>query len=249
VSGGSVSEMAQHFLDRYGMLCLKIQSKFELRRLCRTVGATALVRLGPVMADEMGHCDLVEVREIAGGRCTVFEQTTEGSRVATVVLRSSTTNQLDDLERAVDDGVATAKTYCNDPRLLAGGGACEIALALRIADLGESTPGLEQYSIKKYSEALEVVPRTLAENAGKDSTEVVSNLYAAHKKGNAHTGLNVDTGKTGDMLALKVFDTYAAKLQAIRLASDVAVTVLRVDQIIMAKQAGGPKKKCARTRS
>lgn len=241
VSGGAVSEMAQHYMDRYGLLCVKIQSKFELRRLCRTVGAISLVRLGPVMADEMGHCDLVEMREIAGGRCTAFVQEKEGSRVSTIVLRSSTTNQLDDLARAIDDGVNTIKTYCSDARLLPGGGACEIELASRLAALGEKTPGLEQYAIKKFAEALECVPKTLAENAGKDATEVVSNLYAAHKNGEMNAGIDVDNGGVSDMSKKQIFDTFAAKVQAMKLACDAAITVLRVDQIIMAKQAGGPK--------
>eukprot|EP00514_Thraustochytrium_sp_LLF1b_P002461 CAMPEP_0184514654 /NCGR_PEP_ID=MMETSP0198_2-20121128/4081_1 /TAXON_ID=1112570 /ORGANISM="Thraustochytrium sp., Strain LLF1b" /LENGTH=538 /DNA_ID=CAMNT_0026904863 /DNA_START=56 /DNA_END=1672 /DNA_ORIENTATION=- len=243
ISGGSLSEMALHFLDRYKIMVIKVTSKWQLRRLCRTVGATALVRLGPVMADEMGHCDLVETREIAGGRCVVFQQNREESMVSSVVLRSSTINQLDDLERAIDDGVCTVKTYCSDPRLLPGGGACEIEMAQRIAKVGETTKGLEQYAINKFAEALEVIPKTLAENASQDPTVIISNLYAAHKRGEVNAGFSVGTGEVADMKEQAVFDTYAAKLQAIRLATDAAITILRVDQIIMSKQAGGPKKK------
>lgn len=242
ISGGSLSDMALHFCNRYKIMVIKITSKWELRRLCRTTGATALVRLGPVMPDEMGHCDLVEMREIAGGRATVFQQDAEDSIVASVILRSSTTNQLDDLERAVDDGVNTVKTYCSDPRLLPGGGACEVEMACRIAAVGEKTPGLEQYAINKFAEALEVIPRTLAENAGKDPTALISDLYAAHKKGNANAGIDIEAGAVGDMHEKKIYDTFAAKHQAIRLATDVAIVILRIDQLIMAKSAGGPKK-------
>lgn len=241
VSGGSISEMSQHFIDRYQMMAVKITSKFELRRLTRTVRATPLIRLGPAMPDELGHCDLVETREIAGGRCIVFQQNDEESAVATILLRSATTNQLDDLERALNDGVNTVKTLCEDPRMLAGGGACDIALAQEIAEIGESTPGLEQYAIKRFAEALEVIPRILAENAGKDPTEVISSLYAAHKKGQKTAGVNVETGEVCDMTELDIYDTFAAKHQALRLACDVAITILRIDQLIMSKQAGGPK--------
>merc|ERR1712137_308346 len=163
--------------------------------------------------------------------------------VASVVLRSSTINQLDDLERAIDDGVNAVKTYCTDPRLLPGGGATEIAMATRIAAIAEKTPGLEQYAINKFAEALEVIPKTLAENASLDPTEIVSDLYAAHKRGEANAGIDIENGKVGDMKAKNVFDTFGAKLQAFRLATDVAITILRIDQIIMSKQAGGPKKK------
>ena len=244
IAGGAISQMALHFIDRYELLVVKVTSKWELRRLCRAMGATAVVRLGPVSADEMGHCDLVESRMIGGNKCTIFSNDKEGSRVSTVVLRSSTTNQIDDLARAVDDGIATTKTLCKDARLLPGAGATEIELALRIAKLGESTPGLEQYAINKYAEAFEVIPRTLAENAGKDATSLVSSLYAAHKKGQVNAGVDIDEGShVLDAHESKIYDTFASKLHALRLASDAAITVLRVDQIIMSKQAGGPKKK------
>lgn len=243
VSGGSLSEMALHFIDRYKMLVVKVTSKWQLRRLCRTVGATALVRLGPVMPDEMGHCDLVETIEVAGGKCVVFRQDKEESMVSTIVLRSSTTQQLDDLERAVGDGVNTVRSYIADPRLLPGGGATEIEMATRIAKVGEATKGLEQYAINKFAEALEVIPKTLAENAGQDPTVVISNLYAAHKRGEVNAGIDINNKtRVADMHANKVYDTYAAKLQALRLATDVAITILRVDSVIMSKQAGGPKK-------
>jgi len=241
ISGGSISEMALHFIERHGLMAVKITSKFELRRLCRTIDATPLVRLGPCMPDEMGHCDLVETREIAGGNCVVFQQNNEETAVATVILRSSTTCQLDDLERACSDGVNAIKSLCEDARLLPGGGACDIALASIIAEMGEATPGLEQYAIKKYADALEVIPRVLAENAGKDPTEVISNLYSAHKKGGSTMGIDIETGEVADMKEASIFDTFAAKHQALRLASDVAITILRVDQLIMSKQAGGPK--------
>jgi len=243
ISGGSISEMALHFIDRYKLLAVKITSKWELRRLCRTTGATAMVRLGPPTPDEIGHCDLVETKELAGGRCVVFRQEKEDSKVATVVLRSSTTNQLDDLERAINDGVGTIKTYCSDARLLPGGGATEMELATRISSIADKTSGLAQYSLNKFAEALEVIPKTLAENAGKDPTELISDLYAAHKKGEKNAGVDVETGKVGDMKKKGIFDTFAAKLQAYLLSTDVAITILRVDSLIVSKRAGGPKKK------
>jgi len=243
VSGGAISEMAMHFIEKYELLVCKVTSKWMLRRLCRATGATAVLRLGPVSPDEMGHCDTVELVEIGNRKCTLFRQDTEGSRIGTVVLRSSTINLLDDLERAVLDGVNCAKTICADPRCLAGAGATEIELAGRLTKLGDETPGLEQYAIKKFAEALEVVPRTLAENCGRDSTELISSLYATHQKGNQYAGVDIENQSVlPDVREKCIFDSYAAKASALRLASDVAITILRVDQIIMSKQAGGPKK-------
>jgi T-complex protein 1 subunit theta len=193
IAGSTVGELAMHYLNRYGILFIKILSKFDLQRICRVVGATPLARLGAPMPDEMGSIDIVETIEIGGDRVTVFRQEDEATRTATLVLRGATQNHLDDIERAVDDGVNVVKAITRDPRLVPGAGATEAELVMRIGAMGERTPGLAQYSIKKYAEAFEVVPRTLAESAGLDATEVLSRLYAAHHKAEDwDTGVDIE---------------------------------------------------------
>jgi T-complex protein 1 subunit theta len=118
-----VGELAMHYLNRFGILVIRILSKFELRRLCRVVGATPLARLGAPMPDEMGSVDIVETLEIGGDRVTVFRQEDETTRTATLVIRGATQNHLDDIERAVDDGVNVVKAITRDPRLVPGAGA------------------------------------------------------------------------------------------------------------------------------
>jgi len=132
------------------------------------------------------------------------------------------------------------KQATRDARFTAGGGSAELRMAAHLKELSQRTPGLEQYAILKFAEALETIPRTLAENAGQDTTSTVSDLYAAHAGGNVHHGINVEEPGTADMVQRKVFDHLVAKKEALRLAAEAAVTVLRVDTIIMAKQAGGP---------
>jgi len=245
VAGGSVSEMAMHFIERYGMLCLKIGSKWELRRLCVATGATALVRLGAPTPDEMGHCDHVYQKEIGGRPVTVFAQAerSKTSKLSTIVLRASTSSTLADLERAIDDGVHAAKTATKDGRLLPGAGATEMELSLKIRGFADTCPGLDQYAIRAFGKALEVVPRTLAENAGLDQGAVLAALGAAHASGKRLAGVDIDSmgidGASGVAEETKVLDLYATKTSAFRLAIDASLTVLRVDQIIMAKQAGG----------
>ena len=182
VTGSTVGELAVHYLNRFGILVIKILSKFELRRLCRVVGATPLARLGAPMPDEMGNVDIVETIEIGGDRVTVFRQENETTRTSTLVLRGATQNHLDDMERAVDDGVNVVKAITRDPKLVPGAGATEMQLVERITAFGERTPGLPQYAIKAYAQAFEVIPRTLAESAGLDATEVLASLYTAHHK-------------------------------------------------------------------
>jgi T-complex protein 1 subunit theta len=245
VAGGSVSEMALHFIERYGMLCLRIGSKWELRRLCVATGATALVRLGAPTPDEMGHCDHVYQKEVGGRPITVFAQGegSKTSKLSTIVLRASTSSVLADLERAIDDGVHAARTSCKNGKLVPGAGATEMELSLKIGAFADTCPGLDQYAIRAFGKALEVVPRTLAENAGLDQGAVIAALVAAHASGKACAGVDIDAmgidGATGVCDETKVYDLYQSKASAFRLAIDAALTVLRVDQIIMSKQAGG----------
>ncbi|TKX19266.1 putative T-complex protein 1 subunit theta [Elsinoe australis] len=278
IAGSTVGELAMHYLNRYDILVIKVQSKFELRRICRVVGATPLARLGAPMPDEMGNVDVVETLEIGGDRVTVFRQENETTRTATLVLRGATQNHLDDIERAVDDGVNVVKAITRDPRLVAGAGATEMALVEKVAAVADKTPGLAQYAIRKYAEAFEVVPRLLAESAGLDATEVLARLYTAHSaaKGprpssSARNGTASSSGKKGakdgdededddeDICAVGVdvsnaegtgtldavdegiLDLMVSKMWAIKLATEAARTVLSVDQIIVARQAGGPK--------
>ena len=250
VAGSTIGELAMHYLNRYNILVIKILSKYELRRLCRVVGASPLARLGAPMPDEMGSVDVVETLEIGGDRVTVFRQENETTRTATLVLRGATQNHLDDVERAVDDGVNVVKAITRDPRLVPGAGATEMQLIERITNLAERTPGLSQYAIRKYGEAFEVIPRTLAESAGLDATEVLSRLYTAHaaQKGRKDdewtTGVDIENDdKTGTLDAKEegILDLWVTKSWAIKLATEAARTVLSVDQIIVARQAGGPK--------
>jgi T-complex protein 1 subunit theta len=233
VTGGNVSEMALHFIDRYGLMCLKIGSKWELRRLCQATGATALVRLGAPTPDEMGLATSVKVQHLGGKTVTVFQ--TPDSKLATLVLRASTSSVLQDLERAVDDGVHAFQQLCRDGRLVPGAGATEMALSLKLQQLADVSPGLDQYAIRAFAKALEVVPRTLADTAGLDATKVVADLHAAHASGEDTAGVDLEEGKVAPT---DVVDLLNTKASAFSLAVDAALTVLRVDQIIMSKQAG-----------
>lgn len=142
VTGNNVGELALHYLNRFGIMVVKVLSKFDLRRLCRVTGATALARVGAPMAEEMGFCDIVESVEIGGDRVTVFRQEEEISKTATIVVRGATLNHLDDVERALDDGINVIKALVKDPRLVPGAGACEMELLKRLLAVGEVLSGV-----------------------------------------------------------------------------------------------------------
>ncbi|KAH9025437.1 T-complex protein 1 [Lactarius pseudohatsudake] len=250
IAGTTVGELALHYLNRNQILVLKVLSKFDLRRLCRVVQATPLARLGAPTPEEAGYVDVCETIEIGGDRVTVLRQEPDGAgvktRTATIVLRGATQNHLDDLERAVDDGVASLKALLKDPRLVPGAGATELALARRVDTYGAGLRGLAQHAVRRFASALEVIPRTLAENAhgGAEGNEIVARLLAKHEKdGGESWGVDVEaeTDGTVNVTERNIVDSLAAKAWAIRLATEAAVSVLSVDSIIMSRPAGGPK--------
>eukprot|EP01118_Nematostelium_gracile_P004350 TRINITY_DN1508_c0_g1_i1.p1 TRINITY_DN1508_c0_g1~~TRINITY_DN1508_c0_g1_i1.p1 ORF type:complete len:539 (+),score=164.83 TRINITY_DN1508_c0_g1_i1:68-1684(+) len=241
ISGGAIGEMAMHFIERYKLMVVKVLSKFELRRICKAVGATPLVKLTAPTPEELGHADIVKVEEIGSTRVTIFRQESDESGISTFLVRSSTQNTADDIERAIDDGVNVFKGMIRDGRFVAGGGATEIELAKRLQAYADSVPGLSQYAIRKFGESFEIIPRTLAENAGFKATEILSGMYAAHARGSISDGIDINDGEVKNMAEADILDLLATKHWAIKLATDTALTILRIDQIIMAKRAGGPK--------
>jgi T-complex protein 1 subunit theta len=243
VTGGKIGELALHFLDKYKIMAVRLLSKFDLRRVCRTVNATALPKMVVPTPEESGHCDAVEVAEIGDTNVVIFRQEAEESAISTIIIRGSTDNVMDDVERAVDDGVNTFKALTKDGRLVAGAGAVEVELAKELSKFSETCPGLEQYAIKKFSEALEDVVKALSENAGMNATEVLATLYSEHQSGKKNAGVRIMDNKNPvlDAVEAQIFDLFLTKSWGLKLATNAATTILRVDQIFMAKPAGGPK--------
>lgn len=245
VCGGKVGEMALHFMNKYNILVVRLLSKFDLRRVAKTVGGTVLAKVMPPNPEEMGYCDNVYVDEVGDASVILFKQDKEEGAISTIIVRGSTDNIMDDIERSIDDGVNNFKALTKDGRLLAGAGAVEIELAKQLTSISETYPGLEQYAVKKFAEAFEAIPKTLAENSGHKNTEVLSQLYAAHQEGKANHGFNIETVDTEviDVNQKGIFDLYLTKYWGITYAVKAAISILYVDKLIMAKPAGGPKPK------
>jgi T-complex protein 1 subunit theta len=189
----------------------------------------------------------VEVKEIGGRKVTVFNQLLdEDTSVATIIVRASTENVLNDVERALDDGIQSVRGLFQDARLLPGGGAVELELSKRLKAFADEDKGLDQYAMRKFAEAFDVVPRTLAENSGCDPTNIMHALHLSHQnngENGQYFGFNIETNQPFNVLSEEIYDLYVTKVNALRLAVDAALTVLKVDQIVMSKPAGGPKPK------
>jgi len=234
-----MSEMAIHFFEKYKIMAVKIMSKFEVKRIARAVGATPVVKLSTPTPDELGFAHEVKFTEISSQKCIIFRRDEPENKMATIVLRGSTTSMLDDVERAVDDGVNAVKTLTKDPRMVPGAGATEINLAKQINEFGKTQPGLDQYAIERFAIALEIIPRVIAENAGLKAEAVIADLYAKTGESNKW-GIDVTDGKVKDVTELCIYDCWDTKSWALKLSTDAVLTILKVDQIIMSKPAGGP---------
>ncbi len=246
VTGGNVQDIALHFLNKYRILVIKCTSKFELKRLCETLGATALNRMGPPLPEEAGFATSIEVIEISSHKVT--QVMAKDTKVSTIVLRGATPNMLAEVERSIVDAVNVVRCMCvkQELQFCAGGGATELEVASAIHKFGDSKTGLEQYAIHKVAEALEVVPKVLAKNSGLDADETLAALNAAHFKGSKFACVNVDAqgrakNAVVDAVELGIYDHLGSKIWALRLAMDAVLTVLRIQHIIVAKQAGGPR--------
>ncbi|TKY46197.1 T-complex protein 1 subunit theta [Spatholobus suberectus] len=240
VSGGAVGEMALHFCERYKLMVLKISSKFELRRFCRTTGSVAVVctfslfgyikrfstfclthfiflqqlKLSQPNPDDLGYVDSVSVEEIGGVRVTIVINEEGGNSVSLLFYEE------------------VLIAMCRDSRIVPGAAATEIELAKRVKDFSFKETGLDQYAIAKFAETFEMIPRTLAENAGLNAMEIISSLYAEHASGNAKVGIDLEEGACKDVSTLSIWDLHVTKFFALKYATDAACTVLRVDQVI-----------------
>ena len=243
VTGGTVGDMMLHFANRYDMIVLKVLSKFDLRRLCAAIGAKALATFGAVLPtdEEAGAASSVQVVEIGGSRCTIMRS--PNSATVSMVLRSSTQASMDDIERAIESGISAVRACTRNAELLAGAGAFEMEVSRLLESYARGIPGVAQYAVEAASKAFRIVPHVLAENAvgAAGSQALVGELLRRHvREGEVQAGIFED-GRIANAAEEGVFDLEAAKKSAIELAFDAALTVLRIDQIIMSRLAGGPK--------
>ncbi len=159
--------------------------------------------------------------------------------MSTIILRGSTRNILEDIERAIDDGVNVYKSMIREPSFVPGAGSIEIILSNKLEAEAKKLTGLDQYSYNRFAKAFEIFPRILAENSGLNANEIVPKLISANEQ--EPTGLNVLTGDVEKVSVIQIHDHRKTKEWAIRLAAESAITILKIDQIIIAKPAGGPK--------
>ena len=226
-----IDDLAEHFLAKQGILAASRVKKSDLSFLREVTGADVVSDLDSVADATLGYAN-VEYDE--ADELFYVEGLNEDSHGVTLLLRGSTEHVVDELERGIGDALDVVAQTVSDGRVLAGGGAVEVEVARRVREYADSVSGREQLAVEAFADALELVPRVLAENAGLDSIDTLVDLRAAHDDGDAAAGLNVFTGDVVDTFEAGVVEPAHAKQQALSSATEAANLVLKIDDIIAA---------------
>ena len=231
-----VSDLAQHYLYKAGITAIRRLRKSDNNRLARAVGATIVSRTSEIQESDIGSdCGLFEVRKI-GDEYFVFIEDCKAPKACTIMLRGGSRDVLNEVERNLTDAMQVTRNIAVDPRILPGGGATEMALAQHLMEESKFATGVQEYPYRAAGIALEVIPRTLAENCGADIIKVMTELRALHAKGaNPTFGIDGETGTIVDMATAgnsAIWDPYSVKVQAIKTAIESACMLLRVDDIV-----------------
>ena len=233
-----IDDIAQHFLAKAGVFAVRRVKKSDIGKLARATGARIVTNLNDISADDLGTAGIVEEKKV-GDEVMTFVQECKTAKSVSILLRGATDHVVDEVKRAMEDAIGDVIAALKDGKVVAGAGSPEIELSRELSKFAESLSGREQLAVKAFAEAIEVIPRTLAENAGLDPIDIVTELKAAHDRGEKSAGVNVFTGKTMDAWKEGVIEPLKIKTQAVSSASEVAEMILRIDDVIASSGSGG----------
>ena len=235
-----IDDAAQHFMGKAGILAARRVKKSDMEALARATGASIVSNLNELSKSDLGYAGRVEERKIAGDQM-IFVEECQQPKAVTIFIRGGTEHVIDEVQRAMEDAVKGIAAALELGKIVAGGGAAEIEVARELRKYAESFKGREQLAINAFAEAMEVIPRSLAENAGLDPIDKIANLRSQHDKKGITFGLDVFSGEVQDMIKLGVIEPLKIKTQAIKSASEAAEMILRIDDVISASGSGGGK--------
>ncbi|MDW8048170.1 MAG: thermosome subunit beta [Nitrososphaerota archaeon] len=242
-----IDDMAQHFLAKKGILAVRRAKESDMDKLARATGGRIVTNLEDLKPEDLGYAELVEERKVGDDKM-VFIQGCKDPRSVSILIRAGLERMVDEAERAMKDALSVVADVIQKNRIVAGGGAAEAEAAKELRKYAVKVGGREQLAIEAFADALEIIPKTLAENAGLQPIDIMVELRAAHeKKDGQFMGVDVFTGKIVNMYEKGVIEPLSVKEQAIKSATEAASMILRIDDIIAAskpKEEGkGPEKK------
>ncbi|MEE9595071.1 MAG: thermosome subunit beta [Candidatus Hydrothermarchaeales archaeon] len=235
-----IDDLAQHYFAKAGIYVIRRVKKSDMEKLSRATGASIVNNTADLSAKDLGSAGIVEEMKIGDDEMTFVRDCKEPKSVS-LLIRGGSEHIVDEVERAIEDCLGVVPSAMQDRQVVGGGGAAEMEAASRLREYAKTVGGREQLAIEAFADSLEVVPRALAENAGLDPIDMIVALRTKHQKDGARFGLDIFTGKVKDMLKDGVVEPLKVKTQAIDSASEVAVMILRIDDVIAAsKLEGGP---------
>ncbi len=236
-----IDDVAQHYMSKAGMFAIRRAKKSDMEKLARATGARIVTNLDDLSKDDLGAARTVEETKVSGDDMT-FVTGCKNPKAVSILIRGGTEHVIDEIDRALNDALHVVAVALEDGKVITGGGSTAMEIVDNLRDYAASVGGREQMAIEAYAQSLEIVPRTLAENAGIDAIDTLIKIRTAHKDGKRNAGLNVENGKIEDMLKNNVIEPLRVGTQAINSATEAAVMIIRIDDVIAAKggAGGGP---------
>jgi len=232
-----IDDLAQHFLAKKGILAVRRVKKSDMEQLARATGAAVVTNLDDLSETDLGFAGIVEEKKV-GDEFMTYVRDCKQAKAVTILIRGASEHVIDEVKRALTDAVGDLAASLRDGKVVGGAGAPEMELAKELRKFSDTLSGREQLAVKAFADSMEVIPRTLAENAGLDPIDVLTELKAAHDKGEKWAGINVFTGKTMDAWKNGVIEPLKIKTQAVSSASEVAIMILRIDDVIASSSKG-----------
>ncbi|MCH8905952.1 MAG: thermosome subunit, partial [Candidatus Heimdallarchaeota archaeon] len=233
-----IDDTVQHHLAKAGVMAIRRVKKSDMSKLSKTTGAPVISNLTDLSSDDVGSAGSVKQRKIADDDLIFVTDTPKASAV-TILIRGGTDFVLDEYERSLHDALSVVRNIIEDKKLVAGGGAPELYIANKLRQFKLDKPAKIQLAIDAFADAIEIIPRTLAENAGLDPIEMIGDLNNAYDEGKFNYGIDPDTSEITNMEEKGVMEPLRVKSQAIHSASEAATILLRIDDVVSAKDLGG----------
>jgi thermosome len=232
-----IDDLVQHFLSKENIYAARRVKKTDMDKLAKATGANVITKLDEFEPVDLGNADMVEVKKVQDEEMT-FVTGCKNAKAISILIRGGTEHVVDEIERSLDDATSVIAVAIEDGKMVTGGGSTAVELALRLREYSSSVGGREQIAIDAFASALEVIPTALAENAGLDPIDILIEMRKAHKSGKVNAGVNVFNGKVEDMKKNNVLEPLRVGKQAINSATDAAVMILRIDDVIASRGGG-----------
>jgi len=234
-----IDDMAQHFMARKGVIAIRRAKKSDMEKLARATGAKIISNIDALTASDLGYAALVEERRTGDDKMTYIEGC-KNPKSVTILIRGGTQRITAEAERSIHDALCVVKDLIEDPRIVAGGSAPEMEMSSVLKKYAQTVQGREQLAITIFAESLEAIATTLAENAGLDPVDILSELRTRHQKGETWAGIDVLAGKVEDMTKINVYEPLAVKKQIIKSANEAASMILKIDDVIASQKMKTP---------